>query len=283
MSMDDLSYFQALIGGGPDETAGAAGGVWVVDPDGWGNDGILRLVGKARVVADALGCYVYLLACGSPAEEAASQAAIHAGADSVLTARGIPALADLTAFFGERAPQAILFSRTTLGRTLGPGLAQALGGGLCGHAVDLAFDSIYQRVIAHQPVLDNAARQSVAILASPAVVVVDTEALPAAYNEPWRSGHVEDTGFVWTPAPEYPIRRIACGAADAGERADRHRCRPGAKGRSRLRPGEEVGRGARWHDRRRLGSAGRGVDWRGPACWADRAQRRAEAIPCARG
>ena len=129
MSMDDLSYLQALMGMSASEepTGGATGGVWVVDPDGvaaaTADDAILRLVGKARVVADALGGYVYLLACGSPAEDAA-QRAIHAGADNVLTAAGTPTLADLAAFFRERGPQAVLFPRTRRGRTLGPGLAR---------------------------------------------------------------------------------------------------------------------------------------------------------------
>ena len=65
-----------------------------------------------------------------------------------------------------------------------------------------------QRVLAHQPVLDDAARQVVAILAAPAVVVVDTAALPAAFNEPWRSGSVEDTGLAWPAAPEYPAAEL---------------------------------------------------------------------------
>ena len=95
MSMDDLSYLQALMGMTASEEAaggatGGAGGVWVVDLDGGAEDATLRLVGKARVVADALGGYVYLLACGSPAEDDA-QRAIHAGADNVLTAAGTPA------------------------------------------------------------------------------------------------------------------------------------------------------------------------------------------------
>jgi electron transfer flavoprotein alpha subunit len=220
MSMDDLSYLQALMGMTASEEAaggatGGAGGVWVVDPDnvaaaaayGAADDAVLRLVGKARVVADALGGYVYLLACGSPTEDAA-QRAIHAGADNVLTATGTPALADLIAFFRERGPQAVLFPRTRAGRTLGPGLAQALGGGLCGYAADLAVDPMSQRILAHQPVLDDAARQVVAILAAPAVVVVDTAALPAAFNEPWRSGSVEDTGLAWPTPPEYPAAEL---------------------------------------------------------------------------
>ena len=221
MSMDDLSYLQALMGMTASEDAaggatGGAGGVWVVDPDNVAaaaayaaaDDPILRLVGKARVVADALGGYVYLLACGSPAEDAA-QRAIHAGADNVLTAAGTPALADLTAFFRERGPQVVLFPRTRRGRTLGPGLAQALGGGLCGYAADLAVDPMSQHILAHQPVLDDAARQVVAILAAPAVVVVDTAALPAAFNEPWRSGNVEDTGLAWPAATEYPAADLS--------------------------------------------------------------------------
>ena len=209
MSMDDLSYLQALMGmtAAEEPAGGGAGGVWVVDPDGAADDAMLRLVGKARVVADALGGYVYLLACGSPAEDAA-QRAIHAGADNVLTAAGTPAMADLIAFFRERGPQLVLFPRTRAGRTLGPGLAQALGGGLCGYAADLAVDPMSQRVLAHQPVLDDVARQVVAILAAPAVVVVDTAALPAAFNEPWRSGNVEDTGISWPAGPVYPAAEL---------------------------------------------------------------------------
>ena len=57
----DLSYLEALMGGPAEESSGATGGVWVVSPDGALGDGMLRLVGKARVVADALGGYVYLL------------------------------------------------------------------------------------------------------------------------------------------------------------------------------------------------------------------------------
>ncbi len=210
----DLSYLEALMGGAAEETGGGAGGVWVVAcGGGFGaltnvvdregetrpyDDGILRLVGKARVVADALGTYVYLLWSGG--DEAAGQTAIRAGADTVLLASAEPTLADLTAFFDERKPQVILFPRTRLGRTLGPGLAQALGGGLCGYAADLAVDPIYQRVVAHQPVLDDAARQAVSIVASPAVVVMDTAALPAAFNEPWRTGVVEPLSVNWTAA-----------------------------------------------------------------------------------
>ena len=191
------------------------------------DDAVLRLVGKARVVADALGGYVYLLACGSPAEDAA-QRAIHAGADNVLTAAGTPALADLAVFFRERGPQLVLFPRTRRGRTLGPGLAQALGGGLCGYAADLAVDPMSQRVLAHQPVLDDAARQVVAIVAAPAVVVVDTGALPSAFNEPWRSGSVEDTRPRVARRARTSRGRIARGAADDQERAGDRGGRAGA-------------------------------------------------------
>ncbi len=126
----------------------------------------------------------------------------------MLTATGAPALADLAAFFRERGPQVVLFPRTRCGRTLGPGLAQALGGGLCGYAADLAVDPMSQRILAHQPVFDDAARQVVVILAAPAVVVVDTAALPAGFNESWRTGNVEDTGLVWPAAPEYPAAEL---------------------------------------------------------------------------
>lgn len=199
----DLSYLEALMGGSADESGGATGGVWVVSPDGALGENMLRLVGKARVVADALGVYVYLL-LGEAGGSNDPQAAIRAGADQVLTAGGVPTAADLAAFFRERAPQAVLLPRTQLGRTLGPALAQELGGGLCGLAADLAVDPIYQRVVAHQPILDDAARQMVTILAAPAVAVVDTELLPAAFNEPWRSGSVQDAGLTWGEPVIYP-------------------------------------------------------------------------------
>jgi electron transfer flavoprotein alpha subunit len=215
MSMD-LSDLEALMGGSAaDEGGGQSGGVWVVDPTGRLDDGIMRLVGKARVVADALGGYVYLLACADSTalDESAVQPAIHAGADRVLLAQGLPQVKDLADFFTERGPQAVLFPRTYWGRVLGPGLAQAIGGGLVAYAADLAVDSMTQRMIAYQPLLEDAARQALTIVLSPAVAVVDTAALPAAFSEPWRSGQVEETGLVWAAVPVYapaalPVRPV---------------------------------------------------------------------------
>jgi electron transfer flavoprotein alpha subunit len=191
------------MGGAAADTGGETGGVWVVSPGGAAGDGIMRLVGKARVVADALGAYVYLLLAGGADAESA-EFAIKAGADRVLLAADVPGLADLTSYFRERTPQVILFPRTQMGRTLGPGLAQMLGGGFCGHAADLEVDPVYQRIVAHQPVLDDAARQRVAIVATLAVAVADTGALPAAFNEPWRTGILEDAGVSWGQPAAYP-------------------------------------------------------------------------------
>ncbi|MGE5603109.1 MAG: electron transfer flavoprotein subunit alpha/FixB family protein [Nitrososphaerales archaeon] len=200
----DLSDLQALMGGAFDEPAGETGGVWVVSPDGTVNDGMLRLIGKARVVADALGGYVYVLA-GCNASGADTNAAIHAGGDKVLTAGGVPSVDDLVEFFRERQPQAVLLPRTQLGRSLAPGLSQLLGGSLCRFAADLAVDAIYQRIVAHQPILDDAARMQVSLLGSPAVVLLDTELLPAAFKETWRQGDVSDTGLNWAEPPAYEM------------------------------------------------------------------------------
>jgi electron transfer flavoprotein alpha subunit len=212
----DLSYFEALLGGPVEEQSGAAGGIWVVSPAGAFDDGILRLVGKARVVADALGATVtLLLGTDSASDLNRARNAIAAGADRVLLATGVPTVADLADFFQSRAAQAILFPRTSLGRMLGPGLAQVLGGGLCGYAADLAVDPINQRIVAHQPILDDAARQAIGLLAVPAVVVVDTAALPAAFDEPWRTGDVTDAGVTWPAAVEYPRVPLPVAAASA--------------------------------------------------------------------
>ncbi len=218
MSMDDLSYLEALMGSSSEVSRGGTGGVWVVNPDGALPDGILRLIGKARVVADTLGCYVYFLACGSATADDA-QLAIHAGADSVLLASGAPALEDLRTFFADKAPQGVLFPDTALGRALGPGLAQALDGSLSGRAADLAVDPIDQRILAHQPVLDDAARQVMILLAAPAIVVIDTEALPAAFNEPWRTGNVEETGLKWAQPPAVPAAELPGPASPVGPAA----------------------------------------------------------------
>ncbi len=200
----DLSDLQALMGGSFDEPVGDTGGVWVVTPDGTIDDGILRLIGKARVVADALGGYVSILAgCGAAGGD--TETAIRAGGDKIFTAGGIPALSDLAEFLGERAPQVVLFPRTQLGRSLAPGLAQMMGGSLCGFAADLAVDPIYQRIVAHQPVLEDAARMTLNLLSTPAIVAVDTSLLPAAFNEPWRHGEVSDTGLSWAEPLFYDI------------------------------------------------------------------------------
>lgn len=207
----DLADLEALMGGMLAEPGGGTGGMWVISPDGMLDDGLLRLVGKARVTADALGAYVYLLrGCGTA--ESDSQSAIRAGADHVLTAEGMPTLADLTAFLQERRPQAVLLARDPTGATLGPGLAQTLSGGLVAYAADLAVDPVYQRIVAHQPILDDAARQAVGIVDTPAVVVLDTALLPAAFEEPWRTGTVEDTGLAWPARETYPSEPLPAAA-----------------------------------------------------------------------
>jgi electron transfer flavoprotein alpha subunit len=200
----DLSDLQALMGGMFDEPLGETGGIWVVSPDGNIDDGMLRLIGKGRVVADALGSYVYLLA-GCSASGADTEAAIRAGADKVLTAGGVPGTSDLGEFFKERGPQAVLFPRTHFGRKLAPGLAQVLGGSLSGYAADLAVDPIDQRIVMQQPVLGDAARMQISLLVTPAVAVVDTALLPPAFNEPWRQGEVAETGIAWPEPPMYEM------------------------------------------------------------------------------
>lgn len=196
----DLSDLQALMGGSFEEPTGESGGVWVVSPDGTIDDAMMRLIGKGRVVADALGGYVYLLA-GCNGAGADTEGAIHAGADRVLTAGGMPTVHELAEFFRERQPQVVMLPRNRLGKALGPGLAQALGGSLAPYAADLAVDPIYQRIIGHQPILDDAARVQVSLLAAPAVALIETGLLPAAFNEPWRQGEVGDAQLMWSEPP----------------------------------------------------------------------------------
>jgi electron transfer flavoprotein alpha subunit len=117
----------------------------------------------------------------------------------------MPTVNELADFFRERQPQAVLLPRNRLGKALGPGMAQTLGGSLCPYAADLAVDPIYQRIVAHQPILDDAARMQVILLAAPAVAVMETALLPAAFNEPWRQGEVGDTQLMWSEPPSHEM------------------------------------------------------------------------------
>jgi electron transfer flavoprotein alpha subunit len=203
----DFSYLEALMGGGASGSERGGGGVWVVSPEGKLDDSMLRLVGKARVLADALGGYVYLLLVSAAGRDVAD-AAIHAGADHVVLAEGTPALADLVEFFAARSPQVILFPHTYLGRSLGPGVGQRLGGGVVGYAANVGFDAGTQRVVAQVPVMGDTARQHVTILDEPAVVVFDALTLPAAFSEPWRTGQIEESGPRWETASESPTAAL---------------------------------------------------------------------------
>jgi electron transfer flavoprotein alpha subunit len=80
-----------------------------------------------------------------------------------------------------------------------------LGGALCCFAADLAVDTIYQRIVAHQPVLDDAARVQVRLVDKPAVVLVETALLPPAFKETWRQGEVSETGLTWADPPAYEL------------------------------------------------------------------------------
>ncbi len=98
----DLSYYEALMGGPAEERSqGATGGVWVVSPECALDDAVLRLIGKARIVADSLGAYVYVLLAGQSCTENA-QPAVHGGADFILLASGVPSATDLADFFRPR-------------------------------------------------------------------------------------------------------------------------------------------------------------------------------------
>ena len=76
---------------------------------------------------------------------------------------------------------------------------------LCRFAADLAVDTIYQRIVAHQPVLDDAARVQVRLVDKPAVVLMETSLLPAAFKETWRQGEVSETGLNWAEPPMYEM------------------------------------------------------------------------------
>ena len=74
---------------------------------------------------------------------------------------------------------------------------------------------VYQRIVAHQPVLDDAARVQVGLLAAPAVALMDTSLLPAAFKETWRQGEVSDTGLIWAEPPMHEMVELPARPADA--------------------------------------------------------------------
>ena len=222
----DLSYLEALMGGAAVDMGGDTGGVWIVSPDGAADDGMMRLVGKARVVADALGTYVHLLLAGG-ADAETGESAIKAGADRVLLASGVPGLADLVGYFRERCTAGHPLPAHAIGTDAGTRAWRRCWMAGCAATPPIWRSiPIYQRIVAHQPVLDDAARQRVTLVAAPAVAVVDTGALPASFNEPWRTGTVEDAGVSWGQPAAYPPVELPAPTAVARQRGGGRGCGP---------------------------------------------------------
>ncbi|HIQ06443.1 MAG TPA: electron transfer flavoprotein subunit alpha/FixB family protein [Anaerolineae bacterium] len=195
----DLDFLQQLMGEPVEEVtpAEAYSDIWLLINAATGelSPAELALAGKARELADALGAYVRVLLMGSSSHELARQLIAH-GADAVCVASDEPTLDGLAAFFGERRPEILLSSDTWWTQAQMPRLAQRLGGSMISHAVDLDIDTVERRLLASHEIYDGEAYQVVACLAHPAIATVQTGVFPVPYEDPHRTGEVEDVALV---------------------------------------------------------------------------------------
>jgi electron transfer flavoprotein alpha subunit len=138
--MEDFEYLQALMGGEelPEITAEHRD-VWVLTD---GTAGGLKVVDRARVLAEALGgrVQVVLLSGEATADLVAAGAdRVHIASDSLPRDVEI-SLNVLAPFLEEAKPEFILCADDWLGRGLAPRLAERLGAGLATRCLEVSID-----------------------------------------------------------------------------------------------------------------------------------------------
>lgn len=198
----DLSFLEQLLGEPIEEEEGHRN-VWVCIV-AWSDqlrERDLRLVGKARELADSLGAYVHGLLLGEPATEDIARELIVYGADLVYLAQGYPTDESLARFVDDRKPEFLLFVDGAGTRKFAPKLSQRLGGGLVTHAVDLMLEAESRSLLAATPLYNGLAYQVVECRTHPQMATVDPSMFPMPYRDEGRDGPVEMVDLAWEPQP----------------------------------------------------------------------------------
>lgn len=198
----DLSYLEALMGEAIEEAAEYRD-VWVVVRAEAGAlaGGSLKLVGKARQMADSLGAYVRALLVGEPDDDLAQTLIAH-GADYVVLAAGQPSAAALGDFFAGRQPEILLFPDDDRGKLLAPRLAQRLATGLIPHCVDLELDVSERTLLGIKPIYGGITLQVVACKSKPMMATVVTDELAEPFADPYRFGETETITLEGEPSAD---------------------------------------------------------------------------------
>lgn len=199
----DLSFLEQLLDQPGEEEAGFRN-VWMVAV-AW-QDALhpcdLQVMGKARELADSLGCYANALLIGDAASESLAQELITYGADTVMLGQGYPSEDGLLQFVQEQEPMILLFSDIAGGRQLAPRLAQRLRTALVPHAIDLSIDTNQQRMLVTTPIFEDMAYEVIECVVAPQIATVQPGVFPIPYRDDWRQGTVETIDLTWQAQPE---------------------------------------------------------------------------------
>lgn len=185
----------------------------------------LETVTAGRVLADALGTELVALLLGPPGiEGAAGTAGADAlgryGADTVLLGAS-DAFAEyapegytdvLAKVIEERAPQAVLFAASAMGKDLAPRVAARVKAGLASDATEVGVTD--GRIVAVRPIYAGKAFMRVGFRSEPAVVTVRPRSYAA--SESPREPQVEELAVQLDPE-----RRVGRVRAAAGEKKGR--------------------------------------------------------------
>ncbi len=162
-------------------------------------DGTYEALGAARALADGVKGKVTAVMLGSGIETDAKRLVAY-GADDVLLVED-PALKDfqdephaavLAALIRERKPAIVLFSATTIGRSLAPRLAGLLGVGLAGDCTEVKIgDTAKVEMIATRPAYSGNVLATITFAdARPQMATIRRKAYPKPVEQAGRTGEV---------------------------------------------------------------------------------------------
>jgi electron transfer flavoprotein alpha subunit len=219
----DVADLSALMG--EDLSAEAYSDIWVVFPAAEGDRlPDAALLGEARRLADALGCYVHAVI----SDPSASQSAVALGADRVHVT------SDAVEYLAGQHPEFVLLPAGLNG--LAARLAQRLDAGLMTNLVsgpDIEADT--RALLGSRPVYGGDYYVDLAVTSPVKIATLDTARLPAPYADAGRSGETLTSEL---PAPEPRLDEV--GPADYAPPA----WRPLSKARVIVAVGRGLGDGA---------------------------------------